>query len=634
MGRFVLLAAGAIAAVVVLTGSGSALGRGPELANRCFALSSLGPGEDTQHGLYFLKPTGLGTYMLRDGSGEQLAVAGGGEAVSAVSSPGPTAEWRIRRRGTAHSIVSTQSGTALAAGDGGELVAADPGRGVPRGRFNFRLAHGCNPFPEAQSGAAGRPFRGTNPDGTVFGFIDDHLHITADMRAGGEVISGQAYNRFGITEALGRDADVHGPSGGLDITGNLLRSGSPAGFHDTEGWPSFSGWPTHDTVTHQQVYYAWLQRAWMSGLRLVVAQTVADESLCRIEPLQSEPCDEMASIRNQVARLRGLQAYVDAQSGGKGEGWFRIVTNPTQARRVIEDGKLAVVIGAEASNALGCGEFLGAPQCDAADIDAGLAELHRLGVRSLFVAHWTDNAFAGAAFEGGARGTFISALQVAQTGHPFAAVPCEGADESEGQCNSKGLTDLGRHLVAEMMKRGMLIEVDHLSQKAREGVMRLAEAADYPVISSHTGTGGEWTPEQLRRLYALGGLAAATPETAGELAQKILAFRRQRSAGHFFGVGLGTDTGGFSEQPGPRPDASADPLRYPFQAFRCDISFRRQRSGSRSFDLNSDGVAHYGLIADLVADMAAQPSGQEALRLLFSSAEAYLQMWERASGSS
>jgi hypothetical protein len=56
----------------------------------------------------------------------------------------------------------------------------------------------------------------------------------------------------------------------------------------------------------------------------------------------------------------------------------------------------------------------------------------------------------------------------------------------------------------------------------------------------------------------------------------------------------------------------------------------RQRSGRRVFDLNTDGVAHYGLFADVIGDMRRQRAGRAALPPLFRSAGAYLRMWERA----
>ncbi len=59
------------------------------------------------------------------------------------------------------------------------------------------------------------------------------------------------------------------------------------------------------------------------------------------------------------------------------------------------------------------------------------------------------------------------------------------------------------------------------------------------------------------------------------------------------------------------------------------MRLQRERTGSRTFDINTDGVAHYGLIPDLLADMH-QHGGGPALRSLFRSAEAYLRMWQLA----
>ena len=182
-----------------------------------------------------------------------------------------------------------------------------------------------------------------------------------------------------------------------------------------------------------------------------------------------------------------------------------------------------------------------------------------------------------------------------------------------------------------MMAEHMLIEVDHLSERARDAVLAMAAQAHYPLISSHNGTGGEWTPAELRKLYKLGGFAAVTPDVAPALAQKILTMSRyDKAANGFVGVGLGTDTNGFSSLPGPRSDAKAHPLRYPFTSYDGSASFTRERTGTRTFDLNRDGVAQYGLVADLIADMQRTSAGRRALPLLFDSAEAYVDTWQRA----
>ena len=58
--------------------------------------------------------------------------------------------------------------------------------------------------------------------------------------------------------------------------------------------------------------------------------------------------------------------------------------------------------------------------------------------------------------------------------------------------------------------------------------------------------------------------------------------------------------------------------------FLCPVA------GERKYDLNKDGVANYGLYADLLAYMRQQTGGKRATRLLFRSAEAYLRTWRRA----
>ena len=60
------------------------------------------------------------------------------------------------------------------------------------------------------------------------------------------------------------------------------------------------------------------------------------------------------------------------------------------------------------------------------------------------------------------------------------------------------------------------------------------------------------------------------------------------------------------------------------------MTFTRERTGTRTFDLNTDGVAHYGLMADLLADTergVRRPPGAVAAVQL---GRGYLEMWERA----
>ncbi len=506
------------------------------LANRCFALRSVGSGRyvaasgsssyaarATSPGAampFYMKPTGLGTYLLYGKGARLMSVGPDGATVGRAAGAGPKTEFALGVAATGRPGISIRStanrGLVFARGGGGRLALSGRTGLAGSALFTFVPRSGCTAFPEAQVDAVAHGQGTITKNGKIFGFVDDHVHVTGNMRAGGDVISGEPYDRFGIPTALGEDAKVHGPDGKLDVTGNLLRSGSPVGTHDTHGWPTFVGWPTYNSMTHQQAYYVWVERAWRAGMRMMVAQTADDSPLCRLEPRHAVPtCSETASIEAQIRTLKGLESYVDAQAGGPGRGWFRLVYSPAQARQVMRAGKLAVLIGIESSDLFGCSLSAGKADCTRADIDRGLARYKRLGVRGMFVAHWVNNAFAGSALETGAKGIFINILNRFQTGSYFktGACPDPGQGASVGtlpqsflksltkyfpaatalaqqpmptypsglQCNSRRLTPLGRYLIQRLIANHMLIEVDHLSEWARDEVLTMAEQAHYPL---------------------------------------------------------------------------------------------------------------------------------------------------------
>lgn len=86
---------------------------------------------------------------------------------------------------------------------------------------------------------------------------------------------------------------------------------------------------------------------------------------------------------------------------------------------------------------------------------------------------------------------------------------------------------------------------------------------------------------------------------------------------------------GFGAQGPPRDGAESNPVRYPFESFDGSVRLGRQRSGERVFDINVDGVAHYGLYPDWIEDLRIL-AGDRIVQDLSRGAEAYLRMWERA----
>ena len=148
---------------------------------------------------------------------------------------------------------------------------------------------------------------------------------------GGKVICGRV---VAPVRHQGRPQDCpdHGPGGYGSALEDVVSGKTPGSGHATDGYPSFSYWPHYNSLTHQQVYWKWLERSWQGGLRMLTDLLVQNGQLCELYPLKKVTCDEMATVRLEAQRSRELERYIDAQNGGPGRGWFRIVTDPLQAR--------------------------------------------------------------------------------------------------------------------------------------------------------------------------------------------------------------------------------------------------------------------------------------------------------------
>ncbi|MFF3489141.1 discoidin domain-containing protein [Streptomyces sp. NPDC002701] len=503
----------------------------------------------------------------------------------------------------------------------------------------------ARPAPDSQINVTGEPFKGTGPQGEVRGFVDAHNHIMANEAFGGRLICGKPFSEAGIADAL-KDCPEHYPDGSLAIFDFITNGGD--GRHDPDGWPTFADWPAHDSLTHQQNYYAWVERAWRGGQRVLVNDLVTNGVICSVYPFKDRSCDEMTSIRLQAKLTYDMQDYVDAMYGGPGKGWFRIVTDSAQARDVIEQGKLAVVLGVETSEPFGCKQVLDIAQCDKDDIDAGLDELYDLGVRSMFLCHKFDNALCGVRFDEGTLGTAINVGQFLSTGTFWQTEKCTGPQhdnpiggasapnaekelpagvdvpeyDEDAQCNKRGLTDLGEHAVRGLMERGMMLEIDHMSVKATGRALDLFEAESYPgVVSSHSWMDLNWT----ERVYRLGGFIAQYmhgSEQFGAEAERTKALRDKYDVGY----GYGTDMNGVGGWPAPRGADTSDPVRYPFRSADGTAVLDRQTTGQRTWDINTDGAAHYGLVPDWIEDIRLV-AGQGVVDDLFRGAESYLGTW-------
>ncbi len=558
----------------------------------------------------------------------------------------------------------------LTVGNGGALAIA-PGKATgPAATFTLTRATGCAPWAEAQLNVSGPHATGSSPDGEVKGYLDAHLHGMAFEFLGGRARCGRPWHPYGITYAL-VDCPDHEPGGRGALLEDVLSGNTPGAGHDTVGWPTFNYWPNNHSLTHEQVYSSWLERAWLGGLRMYTNLLVDNGQLCEIYPYKKNSCNEMDGVRLQAQRLHEFVRYIDAQSGGPGKGWLQIATEPEQARHIINAGRLAVVMGIEVSVPLDCGEYLGTARCDAGQVDKRLQEVYDLGVRQMEMTNKFDNALTGVTGDDGATGLLVNEGNKGETGHFWKMQTCASAkdprrdktqynipDESQGNvgrdaifgavlqvsggvgaaplypagphCNAIGLTELGKAFLTGMMKRGMVFDPDHMSAKARQQALAIVEKAGYSAVISSHGWADDANYQQIMRL---GGLV--TPHAASSTSF-VAAWRTLRAwsgGSPGFGIGWGSDINGFSAQGAPRNPKPGQGVQYPFTGFGGAV-VDKQVTGTHVWDVNTEGVDHYGLYPDWVKDatLVAGAQGAQFQADLERGPEAYLQMWERGLG--
>ena len=516
------------------------------------------------------------------------------------------------------------------------------------------------------------------------GYADIHVHQMANLGFGQSIIWGE--DRGDPTKVLGpiRPDMRHGhdtselatrgktvPAILNALIGDIFR-------HGEEGYPSFRSWPATDRWTHQQVYEDWLFRAYQGGMRLMVMLAVNSEDMFgrgeneipllshfRFQKVKKEgrTGNDMEALDWQIREAYELQKKVDREAGGTGMGWYRIVRDPEEAGRVIADGKLAVILGTELQHLFNCDTDR--PQCTSHHIEEGLNRLEAMGVNYVFPVHHKLNQFAGPA-------KFV----LLNNG------PSEPCAEFNHPCSAVGLTDTGKFLVEELMSRGMLIDTEHLSAKAFNDAMNIAEQRRYPVMAGHVipwalgSTDNEKSKSELarrnidlERIFKVGGIVApmlGTPtgefvqngqtqvrvckqSASGSIDQWANAYLLLRDLATQAGVpadssriAMGTDWNGFAGWPVARAScASTTQVTYPFPlptglkqsaigpVTELDLYTWPPKNG-RTWDFNQVGAAHAGMVPDFLQGVSRLKPPDGALEPFYRSARGVVNVWSSA----
>jgi hypothetical protein len=364
----------------------------------------------------------------------------------------------------------------------------------------------------------------------LWGFADTHAHPANYLGFGGNMIQGKLYSADGnpATALPPMYTDVPQLRDLGDafnfISANTARGG---------GHPDFDSYPKFDNTMGQQMYTEWIRRAYDGGLRLMSALAInnwllSSHSLKKALFGGSQPEDDKASADVQIADIKrwaGLPANRD---------WVEIAYSSADARRIIGQNKLALVLGVEldllgnfAPNRSWDSSLIRvlppnpAPYEEAqvrATLAAELDRLYAMGVRQITPFHYVSGVFGGTALfnrffnevnrrftgqnivvESGDRygvryrvnndawGTGGATARELATGHSRTiAWDQSWEDVRLGHVNSMGLTRTGLILFEEAARRSMLIDIDHTSFKTADHLLTNAESLDYPVMSSHS----------------------------------------------------------------------------------------------------------------------------------------------------
>lgn len=670
-------------------------------ANKCYELTfqlgsrtkplDFGSGNNA----FFLKPAALGEYLLYGADDELLTIDGGVRLVSTASA-NENSIWLIEDAGNDKLYLKHKdSGKylykrgwpfSLFTGPSTYWITSYQSRAI---QFTFTEVENCSVFPEAELNAEGDVQTGLSVNAPVRGIADIHSHIASYTSFNTFFNAGKLFSPYGIEDALGTCEGAHGKFGNYDLLSTINDAVEGFGFnpfHDSTGYPSFEFWPSHLEYTHQKAYYQWLNRARLGGLRIITVLSIQNEVLTKIQndivkkarlisPELNRPSDDIDTSMEahdlMVQEMKALEAYVDAQEGGPGKGWLKIVTSPEQAREVIRQGKLAVVLGMEIEAPFNCidgGQV--DVDCSRAYISAQLEKYKDKGISHIFPQHHWDNDFGGAYYFN----TSIEISNILFNGNEIEWQPIEeprttysnykpivaiGSDsfvdlpdfldsllasilsgvfsyevpelpESESGFyeNKQGLSPTGQIFIEELMKRGVMIDLAHTSRVAVEEIYEIMDRFDYPPLYSHTSTYEDLSSVFERDGVVSPGLSSNRPadqfeverdcrySTSTVLMDRIVTAAEylQDAKPDFAGIPLTSDyTGAVLSTLGPRFNDEANPCDVP-QSSRVTYPFTNE-DGSIVFEKQKTGDRVFDINEDGMAHIGMLPDFIEDLRV-------------------
>ncbi|MCX6317226.1 MAG: membrane dipeptidase [Bacteroidetes bacterium] len=278
---------------------------------------------------------------------------------------------------------------------------------------------------------------------------------------------------------------------------------------------NYVDFPAWNSFAHQTMHISWVRRSYDGGQRLMVVPVGVAKSWEFNTTADGNMQPAITHIRNAVAALKELVRLND--------GWMKIAYTPAEAKKIILENKMAIIIGVEQAE---IGSYYPSAQQE-------VNELYNLGIRHFFPIHNIDNTLGGAAVFNSALNSYndlvnrgrnngdLTCLNVKEGisnydetrvnvklergimrqemrfvpivgfgNIPFFYkndVPARYNYESFiSHKNANGLTAAGYTYIYELMKKGVIIDIDHMSDDAQNMAVREMKRNNYPLLSGHT----------------------------------------------------------------------------------------------------------------------------------------------------
>ncbi len=296
-----------------------------------------------------------------------------------------------------------------------------------------------------------------------------------------------------------------------DVLAKHYNNNIPEDRPEVSNYVDFPRW---NTMFHQTMHISWVRRSYEGGQRLMVVPVGVAKSWEFNTTENGSFISPKIHIQNAVNELKRIVAANNE--------WIAIASTPQEARQIILNNKLAVVIALEQAEVGNYFEY----------VDEEINWLHNLGIRHIFPIHNIDNKLGGAAVFNHALNSYNDLVNRSSNDGDIEAFDVKEGETSDdsrttvkmdrtfmrqnlrtfpvlgfgtipffysndvpeyynynsfnAHKNTHPLTAKGRLYITALMKRGMVIDVDHMSDASQQIAMHMLQRFNYPMISGHT----------------------------------------------------------------------------------------------------------------------------------------------------